>query len=47
MFLQILKKMGKNIQYLEFLLNRVNFKTNRTFESCVVTEKWHKTAIKT
>lgn len=46
MFLQILKKMGKNIQYLEFLLNRVNFKTNRTFESCVVTEKWHKTAIK-
>lgn len=47
MFLQILKKMGTNIQYLEFLLNRVNFKTNRTFESCVVTEKWHKTAIKT
>lgn len=47
MFLQILKKMGKNIQYLEFLLNRVNFKTNRTFESCVVTEKWHQTAIKT
>lgn len=41
------KKMGKNIQYLEFLLNRVNFKTNRTFESCVVTEKWHQTAIKT
>lgn len=27
-------------------MNRVNFKTNRTFESGVVTEKWHKTALK-